>query len=196
MHDVVFASTLIWYHTQRQNTQDTQGPIGGYTDINIMHINTTCAQNKYPYCTNLLKQTCTLQSSTMSYLFKNHSLVKVVNLLIRFNKTKSFLRNTNNTNRNGICVKYIHHTLRERGRRFWTRHFGKISNIQPSLYKGEGVSNLERLLKQKYTLQRSTMPFLFKNYSLVEVINLLKWYKCVKYTQHIKHWEKDNFRKG
>ena len=143
MHDVVFASTLIWYHTQRQNTQDTQGPIGGYTDINIMHINTTCAQNKYPYCTNLLKQTCTLQSSTMSYLFKNHSLVKVVNLLIRFNKTKSFLRNTNNTNRNGIYVWNTYTTHWEKGGEDSEPVIlGKFQIFNPPFIKGRGFPTL------------------------------------------------------
>ena len=38
----------------------------------------------------------------MSLLFKNYSLVEVINLLIRFNKTKLFSLNTKNTDRNGV----------------------------------------------------------------------------------------------
>ena len=40
---------------------------------------------------DLLIQKFILQRSTMSLLFKNYSLVEVIYLLIRFNKTKSFL---------------------------------------------------------------------------------------------------------
>ena len=37
----------------------------------------------------------------MSLLFKNYSLVEVIYPLNGFNKTKFFLRNTKNTDRNG-----------------------------------------------------------------------------------------------
>ena len=39
-HNMVFSSTLIWYHTNK-HTQHTQGPIDWNTHINI-YINTTC----------------------------------------------------------------------------------------------------------------------------------------------------------
>ena len=38
----------------------------------------------------------------MSCLLKNYSLVEIVYLFIRRNKTKFFLQNTNNTDRNGV----------------------------------------------------------------------------------------------
>ena len=38
----------------------------------------------------------------MSFLLKNDSLVEVVYLFIRCNKNKFFLRNINNTDRNGV----------------------------------------------------------------------------------------------
>ena len=44
----------------------------------------------------------------MSFLFKNYSLVKVMYLLIRCNKTRFFLGNTNNTNRNGVNKQNTH----------------------------------------------------------------------------------------
>ena len=42
-----------------------------------------------------------LRNSTMSLLFKNYSLVEVINLLIRFDITKFFPWNRKKTNRNG-----------------------------------------------------------------------------------------------
>ena len=44
----------------------------------------------------------------MCFLFKNYSLVEVVYLLIRFNTTKFFLWNTNNTDRNGVNKQNTH----------------------------------------------------------------------------------------
>ena len=38
----------------------------------------------------------------MSFLLKNYSLVESVYMFIRCNKTRFFLRNTNNTDRNGV----------------------------------------------------------------------------------------------
>ena len=38
----------------------------------------------------------------MSFLLKNYSLVESVYLFIRCNKTKFFMRNTNNTDRKGV----------------------------------------------------------------------------------------------
>ena len=44
----------------------------------------------------------------MSFLLKNYSLVESVYLFIRCNKTKFFLRNTNNTYRNGVNKQNTH----------------------------------------------------------------------------------------
>ena len=49
-----------------------------------------------------LIQKFTLQRSIMPLLFKTYSLVGIIHLLIRFSKTKSFLGNTKNADRNGI----------------------------------------------------------------------------------------------
>ena len=46
----------------------------------------------------------------MSLLFKNCLLVEVIYLLIRFNKTRSFLLNTKNTDRNSANEQNTHHT--------------------------------------------------------------------------------------
>ena len=49
------------------------------------------------------------------FFFKNYSLVEVIHLLIRCNKTKFLLQNTNNTDRNSVNKQNTHtyHTLRE-----------------------------------------------------------------------------------
>ena len=44
----------------------------------------------------------------MSFLLKNYSLVESVYLFIRCNKTKFFLRNTNNTDINGVNKQNTH----------------------------------------------------------------------------------------
>ena len=44
----------------------------------------------------------------MSFVLKNYTLVEVVYLFIRCNKTKFFLWNTNNTNRNGVNKQNTH----------------------------------------------------------------------------------------
>ena len=50
----------------------------------------------------------------MSSFFKNCSLLEVMYVLIRFNKTKSSLRNTKNTDRNGVNSKtHVPHTERK-----------------------------------------------------------------------------------
>ena len=44
----------------------------------------------------------------MTFLFKNYSLAKVIYLLIRCYKTRFFLSNTNNTDRNGVNKQNTH----------------------------------------------------------------------------------------
>ena len=44
----------------------------------------------------------------MFLLFENYSLVEVIYMLIKFNKTKSFLGNTKNTDTNGVNEQNTH----------------------------------------------------------------------------------------
>ena len=46
--------------------------------------------------------------STISFLLKNYSLVENLYLFIRCNKTKFFLGNTNNADRNGVHKENTH----------------------------------------------------------------------------------------
>ena len=52
----------------------------------------------------------------MSLLFKDHSIVEVINLYIRVSKTKPFLCNAENTDKNNVNKQntYTHQTLRKR----------------------------------------------------------------------------------
>ena len=63
---------------------------------------------------NFLIQKFTFQWSSMSSWFKNYSFVEVIHLLIRFTKTKSFLWNTKNTDRNRINDQNTQNIRRER----------------------------------------------------------------------------------
>ena len=113
--DMFFANALIT-HTDK-HMQDTQGLIEWhiYTYVNVYQHRLVCTHSSYLYCTEWT--TCfykNLQRSTMSLFFKNCSLVEVMYVLIRFNKIKSFLRNTKNTGRNGVNSKtHAPHTERK-----------------------------------------------------------------------------------
>ena len=49
-----------------------------------------------------------LLRSSVFLLFENYSLVEVMYMLIKFNKTKSFLGNTKNTDTNGVNEQNTH----------------------------------------------------------------------------------------
>ena len=66
----------------------------------------------------------------MSFLLENYSLVESAYLFIRCNKTKFFLRNTYNTDRNGVNKQSTHQTLRER--QYWK---GGGSNYEPGCFR-------------------------------------------------------------
>ena len=94
-----------------KDTQHTLWPVDWHTHINIIYTTTYVLTavifitlNEYfTYTKNLL--------STMPFLFKNYSLVKVckiIHLLIRCYKTRFFLWNTNNTDRNSVNKQNKH----------------------------------------------------------------------------------------
>ena len=72
-------SNLIWNHTHRQT--DTGNTGTDRLTHTYKYKNNTCAHNSSPvlhWLNNLLKQKFTLQMFTMSFLFKNYSLVEVI----------------------------------------------------------------------------------------------------------------------
>ena len=71
-----------------------------HTHINIYLHQLLCAHSSYLYCTEWIIYWYQNLISTMSFLFKNYSLEKVIYLLIRSYKTRFFLWNTNNAVRN------------------------------------------------------------------------------------------------
>ena len=68
----------------------------------------------------------------MSFLFKNYSVVEVAYLFIRCKKTKFFLWNTNNTDRNGVNKQnsHTHQTLRKR--QHWKGGEGRVPTMDTS----------------------------------------------------------------
>ena len=113
--DMVFASTLIWFTHTLTNTQNTQTNRLTHKHKYILTPPVVCTQQiaVLHWMNNLLIQKVTLQSVTMPLLFKNYTLVKVIYLLIRFNKTKFFLWNTNSIDRNGKNEQNTHHKERK-----------------------------------------------------------------------------------
>ena len=97
-------------------------------DITHTHTKTShllCAQSSCLYYNEVIvywHQKFTLQSFIMALLFKNYSLIEVMYLLIRFNKTRCFPQNTKNTAKNGTNKQHTHththtHTLTQRKRK-------------------------------------------------------------------------------
>ena len=90
---------VLWFDTTQthKQTQHTRESVHWHTHINIYLHHLLCAHGSclfYIDIKNLL--------STMPFLFKNYSLVEVIYLLTRCYKTRFFLWNTNNTDRNGV----------------------------------------------------------------------------------------------
>lgn len=81
-NEIVFASVLIWYLDTHIHTKGTQGPIYFRTYKYILAPPVMCAQQLpvLHWMYNGLIQKVTLQSSTMSLLFKNYWLVHSISL--------------------------------------------------------------------------------------------------------------------
>ena len=126
------------------------------------YINTYIHINKYTICyvsnaatfimmNNFLAQNCTSQRSTMTLLFKNYSLVEVIHLLIRSNKTTSLGQNAHTPHRERkITLKrvskcYLVIPLTFCGKILNPLLFGKIQKTQTfPFYKG-GIPTLALL---------------------------------------------------
>ena len=113
--DLNLSNLGTWYCSV--GSMDTQGPIGRHTRYKylltplVMCTEQLLALN---WINNLLMQKSTLQWPTMSLLFKDYSLAEVIYLLIRFQKTKSFLWNTKNSDKNGVNEQNTRTTHREK----------------------------------------------------------------------------------
>ena len=110
-------------HTDK-HAQDTQGPKDLKMHANITWQHPLCAHDSYLHYTEWI--TCWYKSvlyrgpqffyiSNITHLTsKLCQVVEVTYLLIRFNKTQCFLRNTKKTDRNGIIEQKTHTTHREK----------------------------------------------------------------------------------
>ena len=93
-------------HTHK-DTQDTLRQIDWHNHINVYQHHLSYAYSSYLYCTEWFTDTKKILS-TISFLLKNYSLVENLYLFIRCNKTKFFLGNTNNADRNGVHKENTH----------------------------------------------------------------------------------------
>ena len=112
-----FSLGILVHNTKTdKNTEDTQGPILLPTHKHILWQTAIWAQHLAipQWMNNFLIQKFSLQRSTISFLFKDYSLLEVMHVLIKCSKTKSFLWNTKNTSSNGINGLNTYNTQRER----------------------------------------------------------------------------------
>ena len=110
--------TQIWYHTHRQSYKwhkRSYRLTHAYKSKSVLATPVMCTHQLtvLHWMNNLLIQKFIVQRSKMSLLFKNCSLVEVISiLLIRFNKTTSFLLGRTCNEGNGVNEqnKQTHHT--------------------------------------------------------------------------------------
>ena len=108
-----FAGTLIWYHSGTCPQRHTVGPTVWHSHINIHQHHLPCAHSSYLYYTEVFTDIKNLLS-TMSFLYKHYSRVEVIYQLIICSKTKFFLWNTNNTDKNGVNKQNTYTTNTQR----------------------------------------------------------------------------------
>ena len=106
-HNVIF----YWYSDLIWNKKTHSTLRGQSTDTPIyIYIYTTCYRLTAANLTRLNEYFTNIKNllSTMSSLFKNCSLAKVIYMLIRCCKTRFFLWTTNNTDRNDVNKQSTH----------------------------------------------------------------------------------------
>ena len=104
-------SDLILHTHEHTNTQHLLGSAHWHTHIDIYLRHLLRAHSSYIYRIKWLNEKFTdIKNllSTMSFLFKHYSLVKVIYLLIKCYKARFFLIITNNTDRNGVNKQDTH----------------------------------------------------------------------------------------
>ena len=104
-------SDLILHTHEHTNTQHLLGSAHWHTHIDIYLRHLLRAHSSYIYRIKWLNEKFTdIKNllSTMSFLFKHYSLVKVIYLLIKCYKARFFLIITNNTDGNGVNKQDTH----------------------------------------------------------------------------------------
>ena len=100
-----FASTLIWYHSQT-NTYTTHT---GDNKLTQKYILTPSILLTAAICVTLSESLISkIHFTEVHSFFASQKLLKVIYLLIRFNKTKSFLWNTKNIDKNHVNKQKAH----------------------------------------------------------------------------------------
>ena len=115
--DMVFWFYNLLLHTQKNTHRAHKDHrlTRRYKDILTPPVTCTQQLTALHWMNNLLIRKCISQRSTLSFLFKNYSVLEVIYLLIRFIKeNSSFLWNTKTTDKNGINEQNTYTTYREK----------------------------------------------------------------------------------
>ena len=102
-HDVVFAGTLIWYHTHKQ-AQHNWGPVDQHTHVNIYLHQLLRAHSNYLYYTEWIIHWH--QKFTFHNVFSFQRLFTCQSHIYWL--TRFFLWNANNNDRNGVNKQNTH----------------------------------------------------------------------------------------
>ena len=177
-----FAGTLIWYHSDTCPQRHTVGPTVWHSHINIYQHHLPCAHSSYLYYTDVFTYIKNLLS-TMSFLYKHYSRVEVIYQLIICSKTKFFLWNTNNTDKNGVNKQNSYTTNTQRNITL-ERMEGWVG---PTMSLAASISFLFLIVQKKEAM---TSPiFELDTYHYTETSTFLrKYYMLTRFKSRRLHW--------
>ena len=144
--------TQIWYHTHRQSYKwhkRSYRLTHAYKSKSVLATPVMCTHQLtvLHWMNNLLIQKFIVQRSKMSLLFKNCSLVEVISiLLIRFNKTTSFLLGRKCNEGNGVNEQNKHAPHPSFLGKFWKLSLPNYSPSppSPSFIKGMAIPTMSQ----------------------------------------------------
>ena len=123
----------------------------------------------------------------MPLLFKNYSLVEVAYLFIRCNKTRFFLWNTNNTDRNGVNkqkthTKHLENDNTGKRRRWGSRgDWGRVPTMDASeclfFDSAEGASNdVNTFLNLRFIKKQNRNQLFLRKYYMLTSSKLKRFH--------------------
>ena len=126
----------------------------------------------------------------MSSIFKNYSLTEVIYLLIRFNETNFFPRNTKNTDRNGVNKQNTHTRARARTSVWWKIRLVSMKINDTLFFKTPPIWPAPPFLWEKSephpffceNWENSTLPLFKVNNKNTKLMSLILIWICSKST--------------
>ena len=177
-----FAGTLIWYQSGTCPQRHTVGPTVWHNHINMHQHHLPSAHSSYLYYTEFFTDVKNLLS-TMSFLYKNYSRVEVIYQLIICNKTKLFLWNANNTDKNGVNKQNIYTTNTQR------KNLGRDEGVCGSNCESDCVYLFFFFLIVKKKEAMTSPIFELDTYHYTETsIFLRKYYMLTRFKSRRLHW--------